>query len=308
MPKMHISKSILIEAAQDKVHSIISDFNQWRPWSPWLISEPEAKVDVEPDGKYYEWTGKRVGAGNMRITAETNAEIACDLMFLKPWKSKAKCNFYLEEKDGKTEVTWTMDSSLPFFMFFMKKMMMRLIGMDYERGLLMLKDYCETGKVNVSLEFMGESKREACKYVGIKNDSSIDGMPKVMEADFGKLMDFASNNQELVSDEWFSIYHKFAFGKNQASFTSAIKLNGEPVEANLPEGLFIGSVPETKVYTIRHKGTYKLIGNAWSAITAMQRAKEFKCNKGIHPMEIYRNSPKEVSPEELISDISMPIV
>ena len=305
---MHINRSITIDVPKAKVHETLSNFNHWKPWSPWLICEPEAEVKINPDGKYYEWVGKRVGSGNMNITSETDSEIKIDLTFLKPWKSKAKTYFFLKDSNGSTEVTWSMDSSLPFFMFFMKKMMMRLIGMDYDRGLLMLKDYCEKGEVEASLEFMGESQLEGFKYLGLKNDSSIDDMPNTMEADFGKLMGFAAKHKEVCSDEWFSIYHKFAFGKNRASYTSGVKLNGELVEANLPDGFFVGSVPGTKVHTVRHKGRYDLIGNAWSAITSMQRAKEFKVNKGIHPMEFYRNSPKEVEKKDLITDISMPAV
>ena len=85
MPKMHIKKSILINAPVDRIYSIVSDFNHWRPWSPWLITEPEAKVTVAPDAKYYEWEGNRTGEGNMKITAEkANESIDYDLMFLKP--------------------------------------------------------------------------------------------------------------------------------------------------------------------------------------------------------------------------------
>lgn len=40
-----------------------------------------------------------------------------------------------------------MDGKLPYFMFFMVKMMKNWIGMDYERGLAMLKEFIETGEV-----------------------------------------------------------------------------------------------------------------------------------------------------------------
>ncbi|MDA8895791.1 SRPBCC family protein [Bacteroidia bacterium] len=307
MPKTHISKSIVIESTREHIYSILSNFYSWKTWSPWLICEPEVRLRISNDGKYYEWSGEGLGSGNMKITDEKEFQISYDLNFLKPWKSKSKTIFLLSQKGDQVEVTWTMDGSLPFFMFFMKKMMERLVGMDYERGLLMLKGYCEKGKVDASLEFLGESQYKGCSYLGIKNSSSLDNMPEVMGADFEKLTEFALKNSNLVSSEFFSIYHKFAFGKNKADFTSAVKLKGEPVAANLPEGLFIDSLPETVLYTVRHKGTYKLIGNAWSAITAMQRAKEFKCNKRMHPMEFYRNSPRDVAPHELVSDVCMPI-
>jgi hypothetical protein len=44
MPKIHIGKLITIEASAEKVKSIITDFNHWKSWSPWLITEPEQKL------------------------------------------------------------------------------------------------------------------------------------------------------------------------------------------------------------------------------------------------------------------------
>ena len=131
--------------------------------------EPEAKVTVQEDGKYYEWSGNRVGSGNMTVLKEqTNEWIECDLTFLKPWKSKAKVKFNLKSEGDSTRITWNMDSSLPFFMFFMKKMMEAFVGMDYERGLNMLKDYSEDDKVHSHMEFKGRQTYPGCNYIGVK--------------------------------------------------------------------------------------------------------------------------------------------
>jgi predicted transcriptional regulator YdeE len=195
-----------------------------------------------------------------------------------------------------------MDSSLPFFMFFMKKLMERMISMDYDRGLLMLKDYVEKGKVEAKLEFLGESEYAGCNYVGIKSESTIDDIGTAMEADFEKLHDYAKGNNENVTDEWFSIYHKFDFGKNKVVYTSAV---GVKEQKSVPEGMVSGRIPATRIVTVRHVGPYELSGNAWSAIMGMERAKEFKQNKKIPPMEFYRNSPTDTDPKNLISDVSM---
>ena len=96
MPQIQVSRSIKIGAPVEKVFSVVSDFNQWTPWSPWLIMEPEATVNVAPDAQYYEWNGKRVGSGNMRITGQdANKSVDYDLTFLTPWKSTAKVRFEL---------------------------------------------------------------------------------------------------------------------------------------------------------------------------------------------------------------------
>lgn len=306
MPKTRVEKSITINASAEKVKSIITDFNHWEAWSPWLITEPDAKVTVSADSKMQEWEGKRVGSGIMKITAESESEINYDLEFLKPWKSKAKTDFLIRaESENSTVLTWTMDGSLPFFMFFMKKMMERMIGMDYVRGLLMLKDYVEKGKVEAQLEFLGESNYEGCKFVGLKNESTLDDIGEVMEGDFKKLADFTKDNKEIVKDECFSMYHKFDFNKNKVIYTCGIGV--ESVPQNLPGDFIEGSIPACILQTVRHTGPYELSGNAWTAIMSMERAKEFKKDKKIPPIEFYRNSPTETNPVDLISDICMAV-
>lgn len=306
MPKTHVEKTITIAAGTEKVKSIITNFNHWTAWSPWLILDPETKVTVSADGKMQEWDGKRIGSGIIKVVNEGDSVINYDLTFLKPWKSEAKCDFIAEKIDkNNTKLTWTMDGSLPFFMFWMKAMMERMIGMDYDRGLLMLKDYIEQGKISAKLKFLGELDFEGCNYVGIKNECTIDNIGEVMENDFRKLAEFAKDNEDILTEECFSIYHKFDFNKNKIIYTGGIGVKVEP--QNLPHGFVFGSIPASKLETVRHIGPYELSGNAWSAIMSMERAKEFQKNKKIPPMEFYRNSPVDTEPKDLISDICMAV-
>lgn len=304
MPRTYVEKTVTILASAEKVKSIISDFTHWSSWSPWLILEPEAKVTVSANRKTQEWEGKRIGAGIMAITAEADSLINYDLTFLKPWKSKAKVEFLIDSLgENKTKLSWIMKSSLPFFMFFMKPMMERMIGMDFDRGLLMLKDYTEKGRVEAKLEFLGESNYAGCNFVGIKNSCSIDSIGETMEEDFKTLMELAQANKEKITEEFFSIYHKFDISKNKVEYTSGIGVKTKI--QNLPAALFYSSIPATRINTVRHIGSYELSGNAWSAIMAMERAKEFKKNKKIAPIEFYRNSPTDTAPKDLISDVCM---
>ncbi len=303
MAKMNISKSIHINAKPEKVFPIISDFEHWSAWSPWLIMEENVKVDVEKDGKAYSWEGDRVGSGNMKVTAEkTNEVVECDLNFLKPWKSYAKVDLKLKEVNEGTEVTWTMDSSLPFFMFFMKKMMVAFVGMDYERGLRLLKDYVEDGEVHSKLNFKGNQMYHGCDYVGIKRSCSIDEMGKSMREDFTKLQQYFEDNNTEKGGNPLSIYHKWDMVNRKASYTAAIPCKSAPEK--LANNMINGNIPKIAVHSIEHTGTYEHLGNAWSAQYSMQRSKTFKMNKKIDPFEVYKNDPSEVDAKELITEIN----
>ncbi len=306
MPKMHIKKSVTIDAPVEKVYTTLNDFNHWTAWSPWLIMEPEAKVKVADDAKSYEWNGDRVGSGNMHVTNEDeNKSIDYDLTFLKPWKSTAKVRFELLGKGEQTEVSWFMDSSLPFFMFWMKKMMEAFVGMDYERGLAMLKDYVEDGEVHSKLDFKGTSSYQGCKYIGIKTACTIDTVGPSMQEDFGKLSKFMDDHKDLISGPAFSIYHKWDMVKRTVEYTSGIPVSAVP--DNLPSGIISGEIPATQVYTLGHIGPYAHLGNAWTTLYNMERGKTFKTNKKIHPFETYLNMPGEVPDNELITEVHFPV-
>jgi len=306
MPKVHIAKSIHIDAPVDEVYPKLNNFNHWTSWSPWLIMEPEAQVDVSDDAKYYAWEGERVGSGHMRVTAEkANEFVYYDLTFLKPWKSTSKVRFELQPNNGGTEVTWLMDTSLPFFLFWMKKQMTAFIGMDYERGLALLKDYAEDGEVHSRLDFKGFSEYPGCTYIGIATECGLDELGPRMADDLTRLWTFLGARQDLIAGPAFSIYHKWDVVKGKAAYTSAIPLQRIPGE--LPSGISSGSIPATRVYSLRHTGPYAHLGNAWSTLYNMQRGKVFKLHKQIDPFETYLNNPREVPDRELVTEVRFPV-
>ena len=303
---MTIKRSITIDAPPEKVFNTLNDFNHWQPWSPWLIMEPGVKVTVADDSKYYEWEGDRVGSGNMQVTAEeTNKSVDYDLTFLKPWKSKAKVRFELEAAGDSTEVSWYMDSSLPFFLFWMKKITEAYIGMDYERGLMMLKDYIENGEVYSKLDFKGPASFPETNYVGIKGSCTKQEMPERMGSDFGKIFEFMKDHGDQIIGNGFSIYHKWDMVKNQVEYTVGIQVKAVP--ENLPSGMIGGKIDAAQTYQLAHTGAYKHLGNAWSTLHNMARAKEFKMNKKAHPFEIYLNRPDEVAEKDLVTEINFVI-
>ena len=195
MPKFAVSKSVTIDAPVDKVFATVRDFKHWPTWSPWLIADPGCDVQFEGDGSGYSWEGAVCGAGKMAIVKEdAPSRIDYDLNFLKPWKSQADVSFKFADKGGSTEVSWTMDSSLPFFMFFFKTMMECFIGMYYQCRLSMLKDFVETGSVPSKLEFPGRSNVSGFSYVGVRTECALTDVGSAMEADFGKLHGLLETN------------------------------------------------------------------------------------------------------------------
>lgn len=300
MPKFDVSKSIVINAPLEKVYATVRDFRQWQPWSPWLIAEPGCKVEYAEDGKSYSWDGEIVGAGTMEIVGE-EAPRAIDyrLSFLKPWKSRSDVSFRFAEKDGGVEATWTMEGALPFFLFFMKKMMTAFVGMDYERGLNMLKDYVETGSVPSALEFPGEKSFPGQRYLGIRRRCSLSDLGPSMEGDMEKLKGWVEEAGATPAGPMFSIYYKFNPVAGVAEYALGVPLDSPPAEA--PGGFVVGEIPACKAYAIKHTGSYRHLGNAWSAGVFHGRAKKYAKNRKQPPFEIYENHPGEVEEKDLVT-------
>ncbi len=302
MPVFTVRKSIRIAAHVDQVYPLVRDFKTWPTWSPWLIAEPDAKMTYAADGRGYTWDGKITGSGEMEIIGgDPPWSIHYRLTFLKPWKSVNKTDFFFAEHDGGTEVTWTMEGTLPWFMFWMKGMMGGWIGADYERGLKMLKDLAESGAVPSKLEFTGKQAAGGFKYVGVRSSCATAEIGPSMERDMEKLMAWLGKSGAIPLGSPFSITHKWDPVKGLADYTL-----GLPMSAAAPEGFVSGEVPVCTAYVVKHTGAYRHLGNAWAAGMMHGRAKVFAADRKVPLFEIYDNDPTVTPETDLVTRVHLP--
>lgn len=306
--KYHVERSIHINAPKETVKPFIEDFNHWNSWSPWTIAEPGCPVEVKGNpggsGHSMSWDGQIIGSGINTLVANNGNSLNYDLVFLKPFKSQAKTAFHMKEKDGGTLVTWTMDSKMPFFLFFMVPTMKTMIGMDYDRGLRMLKEIVEKGHINASTTNEGMVHIEGFSYVGIERTVSIDDIGPAMEKDFNTLVEDLVHKHDLNPDQWVSVYTKMDMKNRKMTYIAAV--SDEGLNDATPASQFVrGTVKPSKALEVKHDGPYDFIGNAWTMGSMYLRAKKIK--NSASPYEKYWNSPKEVSPEELKTSIYFPV-
>ena len=173
-----LGRSKKIDVPIQDVFKMVGDFSSWRTWSPWLCQEPECPVQISGNplekGHKQEWNGKRIGSGEM-ILDELKADqlLRYELIFTKPWKSKSEVSFEFVAEGGSTILTWKMKGSVPILLFFLRKMMATFVGADYERGLSMLKELLETGKVLSEVKFRGLASQDGFYYYGIRRSCEL---------------------------------------------------------------------------------------------------------------------------------------
>ncbi len=309
MPAFNVVSSIEIDVPASRVREALSDFKTWPIWSPWLIMERECKVTYKGSagelGHGYDWDGQKVGAGGMTLTSLDANRMEADLLFLKPWKSKADIVFEFESvDDSKTHVKWFMDSSLPFFMFFMLKKMKAMIGGDYDRGLSMLKDYLETGKVPSNTVVEGVVDVPASLYAGKTYHAAISDISDSMGAAFPEVFNAVTESKAQINGMPFSIYHNMDIVKKTCMYTAAIPV-AESVDAG--HGVQCSDRPACKALKVVHTGPYRHLGNGWSTGMSDMRHAKLKMDKANPPFELYVNDPEDTPEESLVTEIYMPV-
>lgn len=142
MSTFSVTRNALIPAKPEDVYPHVVDLHKWTAWSPWENVDPTIQRTYSGSdsgvGAKYEWTGKKVGAGSMRIedAVEPN-KINIDLRFTKPMNSATPTVFTFTPEGGGTRVTWTMTGENKglgrIFALFMN--MDKMVGKDFEKGL-----------------------------------------------------------------------------------------------------------------------------------------------------------------------------
>ncbi len=301
MPVFQIEKSIEINAPAEQTRQAIQNYNVWHIWSPWFCMEPSASLTVEGNaaepGHAYSWQGDMIGAGSMELASTNGDTDHMNLTFLKPFKSKASVRFQTTAIDNTTSrVTWQMDSSLPFFMFFMVGTMKAMIGMDYERGLKLLKEYVETGAVTSSTTIDGIVDVRALHYHGLETETGMADIAESMHRAFGEVMKTAQG--KTTEHYCGAIYNDMNIKTQHCRYTAFAPVAREHAS---------GTIGGCRALKVVHTGSYHHLGNPWATAYTCQRHEKLRPHKKIKPFELYLNDPDKVAAKDLITEVYIPV-
>ncbi|PXF63386.1 SRPBCC family protein [Kangiella spongicola] len=149
LPKMvHVERSIVINASQDKVFQQVNSFEDYNSWSPWYKLDPEAKYEYSgPDsgvGAMMSWDSEdsQVGSGSQKIIESQYPSLVKSELLFGEDPNPAYATFVLEELGPKeTKVTWSFDADFGDNIIgrYFGLMMDSMLGPSYEEGLESLK-------------------------------------------------------------------------------------------------------------------------------------------------------------------------
>jgi uncharacterized protein YndB with AHSA1/START domain len=153
--EVHLKREITINAPQEEVFALVSDFNRWNEWSPWASIDPDAQYKVSGSGvgQRMEWKSDHpeVGNGVQEITT-MNAPDSVTTHLDFGDMGQADATFTLSPvSDGATKVVWSFETKMrEGVAFHMKPIstymgfaMESMLGPSYEEGLANLKRAAE---------------------------------------------------------------------------------------------------------------------------------------------------------------------
>ncbi len=156
--RAEVERQIIVNAPQEEVFALISDFGEWERWSPWAQIDPDAEYTLSGEGvgQKMEWKSdhREVGSGSQVVTVlDPPALMTTDLDFGD--MGRAKAHFRLvPTTEGNTRVIWSLETNMregvplrmqpmsTYMGFFMDDFM----GPVYEEGLANLKRVAEDGQ------------------------------------------------------------------------------------------------------------------------------------------------------------------
>ncbi|MCK1642385.1 SRPBCC family protein [Bradyrhizobium sp. 157] len=148
---LRVQRAVSIKAPAERIFPLISDFQQWRSWSPYEQKDPAMKRTYggaeRGKGAVYAWDGdKNVGSGRMEILeALAPSKIVIKLDFFRPFEGHNTAEFTMLPQGDGIHVTWLMHGPANFMSRLIQVFMNldRMIGRDFEAGLANLKTITE---------------------------------------------------------------------------------------------------------------------------------------------------------------------
>ena len=145
-----MSRGIIVNAPPKKVFDLVVEPKQWTRWSAWNKRDPDMKITYKGPpfgiGARWEWVSKTEGTGSMEITkVEPDRLVEYSLSFAD-YNMKSTGMLKLEPMGNGTAVSWTNsgDTGGNPLKHYLALMMDRMVGPDFEAGLVNLKALAES--------------------------------------------------------------------------------------------------------------------------------------------------------------------
>lgn len=304
---MHVKESIQIDASPMEVYQSISDLKTWEEWGAWQTRDTAMVHSYSSNssglGAENSWLSASEGNGTQTIVEASPGKHMKMEMKFEGMDDSSFAEWWIEEKEGGSEVTWTMDQEdIPFVgrFFMMAFQVEKNVSKDYQQSLSQLKTFIESQE-----RFEGEMMvLQDQWYMGLRMKEVLerdlaDG--KMFEMAYGKLGEALAQAEGQMNGAPMFIVHEYKEGSMDAEFAFPIADS-----VALDTSFHLGFIPGGRALSALHVGPYETTASTWEKLDDYVVKQGFQIRHS--PYEAYINDPADLSgPEEYQTLIVYPI-
>lgn len=317
----HVERAITINRPASEVFAVLNGYRRFNDWSPWAAKDPNARYTLSGPasgvGAKFSWQGdpRTVGAGSQEISASVPDKSVSVALDFGDW-GKARAHFALlpGTPPGSTKVVWSLDSQAPLALDgkllpnaigrYMGLFMDKLVGPDYEQGLLKLKTLVEGFPVADIAGVQGEEVQRAAQkiyFIGGSSGADAESAKTVLTEAYAKLGEFIKANGIAMQGAPLTI--------TTSSDASGWKFDAAiPVDRNdvAPGGdIKSGETYAGKALQFVHVGAYDKLGDTTQKAYAWIAVQGYKPKDRL--IEEYISDPGNTPPEQLQTRLVIPV-
>jgi len=301
-----------IDARPATVFALVNDFHRVSLWSPWLDTDPNARVvyagPARGVGATMTWDGAIIGAGTQTIVASRPFEYVETV--INPGESgEARSWFDIAAADEMTRVAWSFETDYGYNVVgrYFALLLAGIVRRDYETGLSNLKDLAETlPSADFSDIEIEQIVVEAAQIAFLPTTSAPEpaAMSTAMGDAYFEILSFIDEQGLTEAGAPLSILRSFS--GSELLFDAAIPVRGIN-ESTLRDGrsVKIGQTYSGTVIRVKHIGSYRTLGATHRKITAYLAA--LGIERAGDAWESYVSDPTKVSESELLTYVYYPI-
>lgn len=304
---MHVKESIQIDASPMEVYQTISDLKTWEEWGAWQTRDTAMVHSYSSNssglGAENSWLSASEGNGTQTIVeASPGKHMKVEMKF--EWMDDSSfAEWWIEEKEGGSEVTWTMDQEdIPFVgrFFMMAFQVEKNVRKDYQHSLSQLKALIESqDRFKADMIALEDQWYIGLRIKEVLESDLADG--KMYEMAYGKLGEALALAEGQMNGAPMFIVHEYKEGSMDAEFAFPIA-DSIALDTSFHLGFIRGGIAVSAL----HVGPYETTASTWEKLDDYVVKQGFQIRHS--PYEAYINDPADLSgPEEYQTLIVYPI-
>jgi effector-binding domain-containing protein len=307
-----IAVSAQIDAPPATVFALVNDYHRFTLWSPWIDTDPNARVvysgPTRGIGATMTWDGAIIGTGTQSIAASRPFEYV-ETVVSPGEPAEAKFWFDIEGDGDFTTITWSFETDFGYNLVgrYLALAVASVIRRDYEQGLDSLKNLAETmpkadfGDIQIEQIVVEPVTIAYLPTTSIPQSAAIS---RAMGDAYFEILNFIDRHDLVEAGAPISITRSFS--GSELLFDAAIPVRGD--SDSTPRGggkVRLGQTYSGPVIRVRHIGPYRDLGDTHRKIAAYLAA--LGLERAGDAWESYVSDPTKVAESELLTYVFYPV-